>query len=117
MANKYHRKGFKIGSGKKILKAVFPDKTVKSKLSDDNVVEEIENIYKLDKTGKKDNIIGQLNKALKKNPKKFPRLLDIYTDTMTSDFSKKTGPYFDRLRRENEERRLKNIAKRKNKDK
>ena len=51
MANKYHRKGFKIGSGKKILKAVFPDKTVKSKLSDDNVVEEIENIYKLDKTG------------------------------------------------------------------
>ena len=49
--------------------------------------------------------------------KKFPRLLDIYTDTMTSDFSKKKGPYFDRLRRENEERRLKNIAKRKNKDK
>jgi hypothetical protein len=117
MANKYHRKGFKIGSGKKILKAIFPDKTVKSKLPDDNVVEEIENIYKLDKTGKKDNIIGQLNKALKKNPKRFPRLLDIYTDTMTSDFSKKTGPYFDRLRRENEERRLKNIAKKKNKDK
>jgi len=86
MANKYHRQGFKVGK----------------------IVKTIENIYKLDKTGKKDKIIEQLNKATEKQRKKFtkgdkiteePKGLDFYTDVMASDFEKKTGPYFDRLKK------------------
>jgi hypothetical protein len=65
----------------------------------------IENVYKLDKTGSKDKIIGRLNKALEKRRKNFsynkqiteePSSLDLYTDVMSSDFEKKTGPYFKR---------------------
>tara|TARA_R100000426_G_scaffold34717_1_gene27988 strand:+ start:337 stop:603 length:267 start_codon:yes stop_codon:yes gene_type:complete len=83
MANKYHRQGFKTGKVADILK----------------------NVYKLDKTGKKDKLIKQLNeankKARKKLPKKLltseePRGMDFYTDIMTSDFETRTGPLFDR---------------------
>ena len=115
MANKYHRKGFRVGG---VLKAVFKGKKVESKLPNDaKISEEIKNIYKLDKTGKKDKIIAALNAQLKKNPKKFPKLLDAYTNVMGSDFAQKTGPYFKKLKKENEERRLRNLAKRKDKDK
>jgi hypothetical protein len=92
MANKYHRQGFKVG---KIVKA-------------------IENIYKKDKTGKKDKIIEQLNKATEKQRKKFtkgdkiteePKGLDFYTNVMASDFEKKTGPYFDRLKKKTKKKK------------
>ena len=100
MTNKYHRKGFKLGSGK-ILKAVFQGKKVESKLPDDaKIPEQIKNIYKLDKTGKKDKIIESLNNQLKKNPEKFPKLLDVYTRVMGSDFVKKTGPYFKKFKKD-----------------
>mgnify|MGYP003136873719 FL=1 len=36
---------------------------------------------------------------------------------MGSDFAQKTGPYFKKLKKENEERRLRNLAKKKDKDK
>ena len=68
--------------------------------------EAFKNIYKEDKTGKKDRLINQLNKNLKKQRKKTkakpeqePYNLDQYIDIMTSDFDKKTGPYFDRLKK------------------
>jgi len=73
----------------------------------------IENVYKLDKTGRKDKIIGRLNKALEKRRKNFPydkqiteepSSLGLYTDVMSSDFKKKTGPYFER-----EKKRLKRL--------
>ena len=63
MANKYHRQGFKVGL--------------------------LANIYKLDKTGKKDEIIESMNKRLKKEKKKIeqePAELERYTDLMVSDF-------------------------------
>ena len=62
--SKYFRQGFKFGS---TLKAVFKGKKVESKLPDDaKIPEEMKNIYKLDKTGKKDKIIAALNAQLKK---------------------------------------------------
>ena len=92
MANKYHRQGFSKG---KLVTGVVK-----------KAREAFENIYKLDKTGKKDKLIDQLNKNLKKQRKKTkakpeqePYNLDQYTDVMVSDFDKKTGPYFDRLKK------------------
>jgi hypothetical protein len=94
MANKYHRQGFSKGK--------LVTSTVKK------AREAMENIYKKDKTGKKDKLIDQLNKATKKQRSKFtkgdriteePKGLDFYTDVMTSDFEKKTGPYFDRIKK------------------
>ena len=92
MANKYHRQGF--------FKGKLVTETVKK------AREAFKNIYKLDKTGKKDELIDQLNKNLKKQRKKTkakpeqePYNLDTYTDVMVSDFDKKTGPYFDRLKK------------------
>ena len=85
MANKYHRQGFKIGL------------LVKAK-------DAFKNIYKTNK--KKQNVVDQLNKNLEKQRKKTgakpeqePYNLDVYTDVMVSDFDKKTGPYFDRLKK------------------
>ena len=75
MANKYHRQGFKAGL--------------------------LANIYKLDKTGSKDEIIKSMNKRLKKEKKKIeqePAELERYTDLMVSDFEKKKGPFFDKIR-------------------
>ena len=75
MANKYHRQGFKGGL--------------------------LANIYRLDKTGQKDKIIESMNKRLKKEKKKIeqePQELERYTDVMVSDFEKKTGPFFDKIR-------------------
>ena len=83
MANKYHRQGF--FKGKLVTKAG----------------EAFKNIYKLDKTGKKDEIIESMNKRLKKEKKKIeqePAELERYTDLMVSDFDKKTGPFFDKIR-------------------
>ena len=79
MANKYHRQGFKGGK----------------------IVDLLSNIYKLDKTGKKDEIIESMNKRLKKEKKKIeqePDELETYTDLMVSDFETKTGPFFDKIR-------------------
>ena len=79
MANKYHRQGFKVGK----------------------VVDLLSNVYKLDKTGKKDEIIESMNKRLKKEKKTIeqePQELETYTDLMVSDFEKKTGPFFDKIR-------------------
>ena len=85
MANKYHRQGFKTGL------------LVKAR-------EAFKNIYKTNK--KKQNVVDQLNKNLEKQRKKTgakpeqePYNLDTYTDVMISDFDKKTGPYFDRLKK------------------
>jgi len=83
MTNKYHRQGF--FKGKLVTKAG----------------EAFKNIYKLDKTGKKDEIIESMNKRLKKEKKKVeqePAELERYTDLMVSDFEKKTGPFFDKIR-------------------
>ena len=86
MANKYHRQGF------------FKGKLVKK------AKEAFENIYKTNK--KKQNVVDQLNKNLEKQRKKTkakpeqePYNLDVYTDVMVSDFDKKTGPYFDKLKK------------------
>jgi len=79
MANKYHRQGFKVGK----------------------VVDLLSNVYKLDKTGKKDEIIKSMNKRLKKEKKKIeqePSELERYTDLMVSDFETKTGPFFDKIK-------------------
>ena len=85
MANKYHRQGF--FAGKLVTKAG----------------EAFKNIYKTNK--KKQNVVDQLNKNLEKQrkitkakPEQEPYNLDQYTDVMVSDFDKKTGPYFDRLK-------------------
>ena len=90
MANKYHRQGF--FGGKLVTKSVKKAK------------EAFENIYKTNK--KKQNVVDQLNKNLQKQRKKTkakpeqePYNLDMYTDVMVSDFDKKTGPYFDRLKK------------------
>ena len=79
MANKYHRQGFKVGK----------------------IVDVLSNVYKADKTGLKDKIIESMNKRLKKEKKKIeeePAELERYTDLMVSDFEKKTGPFFDKIR-------------------
>ena len=86
MANKYHRQGFKGGK----------------------IVDLLSNIYKLDKTGKKDEIIESMNKRLKKEKKTIeqePQELERYTDLMVSDFNKKTGPFFDKIRAREKARR------------
>ena len=97
MANKYHRQGFKVGK----------------------VVDLLSNIYKLDKTGKKDKIIESMNKRLKKEKKTIeqePQELDTYTDLMVSDFEKKTGPFFDKIRaREKAKRKAAELKKLKGK--
>ena len=93
MANKYHRQGFKGGL--------------------------LANIYKLDKTGIKDKIIESMNKRLKKEKKKIeqePQELERYTDVMVSDFEKKTGPFFDKIRaREKGKREAAELKKSKSK--
>jgi hypothetical protein len=90
MANKYHRQGFSKGK--------LVTETVKK------AREAFKNIYKTNK--KKQNVVDQLNKNLEKQRKKTgakpeqePYNLDVYTDVMVSDFDKKTGPYFDRLKK------------------
>ena len=90
MANKYHRQSFSKGK--------LVTETVKK------AREAFENIYKKNK--KKQNVVDQLNKNLEKQRKKTkakpeqePYNLDVYTDVMVSDFDKKTGPYFDRLKK------------------
>ena len=90
MANKYHRQGFSKG---KLVTSVVK-----------KAREAFENIYKTNK--KKQNVVDQLNKNLEKQRKKTkakpeqePYNLDLYTDVMVSDFDKKTGPYFDRLKK------------------
>jgi gamma-glutamyl phosphate reductase len=87
MANKYHRQGF--FKGKLVTESVKKAR------------EAFKNIYKLDKTGKKDEIIESMNKRLKKEKKKIeqePAELERYTDLMVSDFDKKKGPFFDKIR-------------------
>ena len=98
MANKYHRQGFSKGK-------LVTESAKKAK-------EAFENIYKTNK--KKQNVVDQLNKNLEKQRKKTkakpeqePYNLDTYTDVMVSDFDKKTGPYFDRLRAK--EKKLKKL--------
>ena len=90
MANKYHRQGF--SKGKLVTESVKKAR------------EAFKNIYKTNK--KKQNVVDQLNKNLEKQRKKTkakpeqePYNLDVYTDVMVSDFDKKTGPYFDRLKK------------------
>ena len=78
MANKYHRQSYKGG---KLVQKLF------------------ENIYKLDTTGKKDKIIKSMNEVLKrKNIKASPSMVDAYDAVMKSDFVKKKGPHFDKLK-------------------
>ena len=98
MTNKYHRQGFSKGK--------LVTETVKK------AREAFENIYKTNR--KKENVVDQLNKNLKKQRKKTkakseqePYNLDQYTDVMVSDFKKKTGPYFDKLRAK--EKKLKQL--------
>ena len=99
MANKYHRQGFSKG---KLVTSVVK-----------KAREAFENIYKTNK--KKQNVVDQLNKNLKKYRDKTKALgfmeepynLDKYTDVMVSDFDKKTGPYFDRLKAK--EKKLKQL--------
>jgi hypothetical protein len=79
MTNKYHRQGFKVGK----------------------IVDLLSNVYKVDKTGKKDEIIKSMNERLKKEKKKIeqePSELERYTDLMVSDFENKTGPFFEKIR-------------------
>ena len=101
MANKYHRQGF--FAGKLVTKAG----------------EAFKNIYKLDKTGKKDEIIESMNKRLKKEKKKVeqePAELERYTDLMVSDFENKTGPFFDKIKaREKAKRKAAELRKLKGK--
>ena len=53
------------------------------------------NIYKKDPTGKKDKIIESMNKTLKeKKHTAGPRMIDYYHKVMTSNFKKKTRPFF-----------------------
>ena len=90
MANKYHRQGFFKGK-------LVTESAKKAK-------EAFENIYKTNK--KKQNVVDQLNKNLEKQRKKTgakpeqePYNLDTYTDVMVSDFDKKTGPFFNKLKK------------------
>ena len=98
MSNKYHRQGLKLGTIRKIL-------TTSGKKKADELAK---NMQLTDSVNlrKKDNIIDQLNKNLKKQRKKTkakpeqePYNLEKYQDIMTSDFEKKTGPYFDKLKK------------------
>jgi len=98
MANKYHRQGF--AGGKLVTETVKKAK------------EAFENIYKTNK--KKQNVVDQLNKNLEKQRKitkakteQEPYNLDVYTDVMVSDFEKKTGPFFDKIRAK--EKKLKKL--------
>jgi uncharacterized protein (UPF0210 family) len=53
------------------------------------------NIYKKDSTGKKDKIIKHMNETMKrKKHSASPGMIDHYHKVMTSDFEKRTGPYF-----------------------
>ena len=106
----------KLGIKKRPRPGNIQSRLAKSKKKTD-AEEHFDTVYKKDKTGKKDKIIAALNAQLKKNPKQFPKLLDAYTNIMGSDFAQKTGPYFKKLKKENEERRLRNLAKKKDKDK
>ena len=55
------------------------------------------NIYKKDPTGKKDIIIKSMNETLKrKKHSAGPGMIDHYHKVMTSDFEKKTGPFFSK---------------------
>ena len=55
------------------------------------------NIYKKDLTGKKDKIIASMNKTLKeKKHPAGPGMIGHYHKVMTSDFEKKTGPFFNK---------------------
>jgi len=55
------------------------------------------NIYKKDPTGKKDKIIKHMNETMKrKKHSASPGMIDHYHKVMTSDFVKKTGPFFDK---------------------
>ena len=55
------------------------------------------NIYKKDPTGKKDKIIKSMNETLKrKKHSAGPGMIDHYHKVMTSDFEKKTGPFFSK---------------------
>ena len=105
MANKYHRQGFSKGK-------LVTEKVKKAR-------EAFKNIYKEDKTGKKDKIIESMNKRLKKEKKTIeqePQELDTYTDLMVSDFEKKTGPFFDKIRaREKAKRKAAELKKLKGK--
>jgi hypothetical protein len=76
-----------------------------------------ENIYKLDKTGKKDKIIKSMNKTMKeKKHSAGPGMIDNYQKVMTSDFEKKTGPFFDNIRaREKAKRKAAELKKLKGK--
>ena len=57
------------------------------------------NIYKKDPTGKKDKIIASMNETLKRKKRSAsPAMVDHYDKVMTSDFEKKTGPYFKDLK-------------------
>ena len=54
------------------------------------------NIYKKDPTGKKDKIIKSMNENLKRKKRSAsPSEVDHYNKVMTSDFEKKTGPFFE----------------------
>ena len=54
------------------------------------------NIYKKDTSRKKDIMIGSMNVTLKnKKHTAGPKMIENYHRIMTSDFEKKTGPYFD----------------------
>ena len=112
--SKYFRQGFRFGS---TLKAVFKGKKVESKLPDDaKIPEEIKNIYKLDKTGKKDKIIESYNKRLKKEKTKVkrseePSMLEDYTDLMVTDFAQKKGPFIDKRKKRELEARKRNLEK------
>ena len=105
MVNKYHRQGFSKGK--------LVTETVKK------AREAFKNIYKQDKTGKKDEIIESMNKRLKKEKKTIeqePQELETYTDLMVSDFEKKTGPFFDKIRaREKAKRKAAELKKLKGK--
>ena len=105
MVNKYHRQGFSKGK--------LVTETVKK------AREAFKNIYKQDKTGKKDEIIESINKRLKKEKKTIeqePQELETYTDLMVSDFEKKTGPFFDKIRaREKAKRKAAELKKLKGK--
>ena len=105
MANKYHRQGF--FKGKLVTESVKKAR------------EAFKNIYKQDKTGKKDEIIESMNKRLKKEKKTIeqePQELETYTDLMVSDFEKKTGPFFDKIRaREKAKRKAAELKKLKGK--
>jgi len=93
--SKYYRQGFKFGKIVKVGKKLSETLRKNMELTDPINIK------------KKDNIIDQLNKNLRKQRKKYgkkertseePYNLDQYIDVIQSDFKTKSGPYFDRLR-------------------